>query len=193
MASSTLYKEAFSEAANMARLLGKGGAGLVGFGVAELFDGDMRSKLAVPFSNLITDAGDLYYASKAIESISPANASSPTAAVVMKLGTGSSAPTKAGATATLGAYITGSNQVFDATYPQTANLGTTLGVNAVYKVTWGAGSATNAAITEAIIANTNADATATIANTYSRVIFTAVNKGSSDTLAITWNHKFLGS
>ena len=190
---STLYKEAYAEAADLTRVLGKDTVGMVGWGVVELFDDDMRSKLAVPFCNLITDAGDLYYAGKAIALISPANATAPTAAIVMKLGTGSSAPTKASATAALGAYITGSNVVFDATYPQTANLGTTLGVNAVYKTTWIATVATNGAITEAVIANSNADATATIANTYSRVTFTAVNKGNSDTLAITWNHKFLGS
>ena len=67
-------------------------------------------------------------------------------------------------------------------------------MTAVYKTTWGAGVATNSAITEAVIVNDQAtNATTTAANTISRITFTAVNKGASDTLAITWSHKFLGA
>lgn len=185
--------DALHTALSMARELGTDGIGLVGYGVVHLQDRLGMTKELVPFANLITDAGDLYYAGKAITAIAPASAGAPTAAVVMKLGTGTVAAAKNGTNSALGAYITGSNQAFDATYPQTANLGAGLGVNAVYKTTWAAGSATNGAISEAVIANSNADATATQGNTYSRVTFTAVNKGPSDTLAITWNHKFLGS
>lgn len=168
--------------------------GLVGFGVAHLLDGDGRTKQLVPFSNLITDAGDLYYAGKMIAAIAPASPSAPTAANGMKLGTGSTAASKASTGAALGTYITASNVAFDATYPQTANLGSTLGVNAVYRTTWAAGVATNAAITEVVIVNDQAtNATSSAANTYSRAVISTVNKTAPDSLAITWNHKALGA
>jgi hypothetical protein len=168
--------------------------GMVGYGVAHLLDGDGRTKQLVPFHNLITDAGDLYYAGKAIVGISPATPSAPTAANGMKLGTGVTAASKASTGAAIGTYISGSNIAFDSTFPSTANLGTTLGVNAVYKTTWAAGTATNSAITEVGIVNDQAtNATSTAANTYSRAVVTLVNKTASDSLAITWNHKFLGA
>jgi hypothetical protein len=168
--------------------------GLVGYGVAALFDGDMQLTSLTPFSNLITDAGDLYYAGKMITAISPASPSAPTAVNGMKLGTGTTAVAKAGAGGALVTYLTASNVVFDATFPSTANLGAGLGVNAVYKTTWAAGVATNPAITEVVIVNDQAtNATTTAANTISRALITAVNKGASDTLAITWNHKALGA
>lgn len=168
--------------------------GLVGYGVITLHDERGRLKLCQPFTNLITDAGDLYYSSKGIVGISPANPSAPTAMSGMKLGTGTTAAAKSGAGGALVTYLSGSNLAFDATYPQTANLGGGLGVNMVYKTTWPAGTATNSAITEVVIVNdAGTNATSTAANTASRSVFTAVNKGASDTLAITWNHKNLGA
>lgn len=170
------------------------GLTLVGYGAITLHDERGRLIECQPFTNLITDAGDLYYAGKAIAAIAPASPAAPTAATGMKLGTGTTAAAKSGAGGALVTYLTASNVAFDATFPSTSNLGAGLGVNAVYKTTWGAGVATNSAITEAVIVNDSAtNATSTAANTYSRVVFTAVNKGASDTLAITWNHKFLGA
>lgn len=169
------------------------GVGLVGYGIAVVYDrlGDIKS--VSPFTNLVTDAGDLYYASKAIVGIAPASPSAPTAVNGMKLGTGSTAVAKAGAGGALVTYLAGSNVAFDATFPQTANLGTTLGVNAVYKTTWAAGVATSASIAEVVIVNDQAtNATSTAANSISRGLITA-NKGASDSLAVTWNHKFLGA
>jgi hypothetical protein len=166
--------------------------GIVGYGIAELFDGDGKRKQLVPFHNLITDAGDLYIAGKIITAIAPASPSAPTAANGMKLGTSSTAATKTDAG--LGTYLTASNVAFDASYPQTANLGSTLGVNAVYKTTWAAGVATSATINEVAIVNdqaTNADSTA--ANTYSHAVLTTVNKTATDSLAVTWNWKCLGA
>jgi hypothetical protein len=169
-------------------------AGSIGFGYVELFDADGRLKTRHEFRNLITDAGDLYHAQKVITAIAPASASAPTAMSGMKLGTGTTAAAKSGAGGALVTYLTASNLAFDATYPQTSNLGAGLGVTAVYKTTWGAGVATNSAITEAVIVNDSAtNATSSAANTLSRIVFTAVNKGASDTLAITWSHKFLGA
>lgn len=145
-------------------------------------------------TNLITDAGDLYYASKAIVGISPANPAAPTAMSGMKLGTGTTAAAKAGAGAALVAYISGSNNPFDATFPVIQNLGAGLGVNGQYRTTWAAGDVTNSAITEAVIVNDAAtDATTTAANTSHRIVFSAMNKLSTDSLIITWNVKLLGT
>lgn len=165
-----------------------------GFYRIEVFGPDGTLKDSREGHNLITDAGDLYYAGKAIAAISPANASAPTAMSGMKLGTGTTAVAKAGAGGALVTYLSGSNAAFDATYPQTSNLGAGLGVTAVYKTTWGAGVATNSAITEAVIVNdAGTNATTSAANTASRIVFTAIDKQAADTLAITWSHKFLGA
>lgn len=183
--------DAFHAALDAARALADG-VGIVGYGVAELFDGDGKRKKLIPFHNLITDAGDLYIAGKIITAIAPASPSAPTAANGMKLGTGSTGATKTDIG--LATYLTGSNAAFDASYPQTANLGSTLGVNAVYKTTWAAGTATSSTINEVAIVNdsaTNADSTA--ANTYSRAVLTTVNKTSTDSLAVTYNWKALGA
>ena len=169
------------------------GTGLIGYGIAELFDGDGQLKQLVPFHNLITDAGDLYVANRIVFGINSNGISAPTAANGMKLGTSSTGPTKAGATSFIGAYISGSNVAFDATYPQVANLGTTLGVNAVYRTTWAAGVATSSTINEVAIVNDQATNTlGAAASTYSRAVVTTVNKTASDCLAITYNWKSVG-
>lgn len=148
-------------------------------------------------SNLITDAGDLYYATMAIAGVSPSNTSAPTKVTGMKLGTGTTAAAKNGAGSAIVTYITGSGQVFDATYPKVNNLGAGSGVQAVYQVTYPAGTATSSAISEVSIVNdaaTNNTNGSVAANTISRVLFgTPYNKGSLDTLAIDWTHLFLGS
>ncbi|GIE35903.1 hypothetical protein Ait01nite_089480 [Actinoplanes italicus] len=186
--------DALHAALDAARALKPDGMGLVGYGIAELRDGDGRTKQLVPFRNLITDAGDLYIAGKVIVGIAPASPSAPTAANGMKLGTGGTAVAKSGAGGALVTYLTASNVAFDATYPQTANLGGGLGVNSVYRTTWAAGVATNSAITEVAIVNDQAsNATSTAGNTYSRALITTVNKGASDSLQITWNWKALGA
>lgn len=168
-------------------------SGVRGFAVIDLIGPDGVIKQRKVVKNLITDAGDDYEAKKVITSIAPANASAPTAAVCMKLGTGTTAVAKAGAGGALVTYLSGSNLAFDSTYPQTSNLGAGLGVTAVYKTTWAAGVATSSTINEAVIANDNANATSTAANTYSRILTGTVNKGAGDSLAITWSWKFLGA
>lgn len=190
-------QDAFDIAMERARAVQDEFGGIVGYGVVELRDAHGHLKGAQPFANKITDAGDLYYAQRAVAGVGTPNAAQPTLVTGMKLGTGTTAEAKAGAGAALVTYLTASNKLWtttDTTFPQTNNLGSGLGVEAVYKITWNAGEATNAAITEAVIVNDAAtNASTTAANTISRVVFTAVNKGASDTLAITWRHKFLGA
>lgn len=168
---------------------------LEGYGTAVLLDEDGQVLELLEFHNLITDAGDLYYAQKMIAAIAPASPAAPTAMTGMKLGTGSTAAAKSGAGAALVTYLTGSNVAFDATYPQTANLGGGLGVNAVYRSTWGAGVATSATINEIVIVNDSAaNATSTAGNTAARAVFgSVINKTASDSLVVTWNHKALGA
>jgi hypothetical protein len=154
----------------------------------QLYDENGELKDERRGGNLITDAGDLYYAGMAIALVTPAAPAQPTKMTGMKLGTGTTAAAKNGAGAALVTYLTGSNKAFDATFPATVNLGAGNGVQGQYKTTWGAGVATNAAITEAVIANdAGTDATSTAANTSHRIVFTAINKGAADTLVITWN------
>lgn len=168
---------------------------LKGTVLVELFDSEGNLKLEYLINNLITDAGDLYYVAQGISGVSPSLPADPTKVSGMKLGTGVTAVSKAGAGAALVTYKSGTNVAFDATYPQSLNLGSGLGVQAVYRSTFGAGVGTDAALAEVVIVNDAAvNATSTAANTISRVLFpTTINKGASDTLAVTWNHKFLGA
>jgi hypothetical protein len=168
--------------------------GITGTAVVELFGPDGELKHSETIENLITDAGDLYYATRMIALVAPGNPADATKMTGMKLGTGTTAVAKAGAGGALVTYLTATNVAFDATFPSTANLGAGLGVNAVYKTTWVPGVATNGALTEAVIVNdSGTNATSTAANTASRIVFGAVAKAAGDTLSITWNHKALGA
>ena len=166
------------------------------YGEVEIFLLDQKDRIKAHrfCTNLVTTAGDGYYAGKAITGISPANPSAPTAASGMKLGTGTTAAAKSGAGAALVTYISGSNNPFDSSYPQTEDLSGDTGFNAVYQTTWAAGDVTNSAITECVIVNdAGTDATSTAGNTYSRVTFTAIDKTATDSLIAVWKHKFLGA
>ena len=182
------FFEALVAAHDLATAKGEGQL-LIGYGVAERFDGDGKRNLLVPFANLITDTGDLYYAGKAIAAIPPASAAAPTALTGMQAGSGATAAAKNGAGAAIVTLLAG--QAFDATFPSTSNLGAGLGVNAVYKTTYAAGVATGT-VSEATITNGTIGTASTTGNTISRVTFTGIVKGAADSLAITWNHKFLG-
>lgn len=144
--------------------------------------------------NLVTTAGDEYYAKKAIANIDPANPSPPTEVTGMKLGTGSTAAAKSGAGAALVTYESASNNLFDTSFPTTEDLAADTGWNAVYQVTWAAGDVTESALREVVIVNdASTDATSSAANTISRAVFSAIDKTADDTLIIVWKHKFLGA
>lgn len=93
----------------------------------------------------------------------------------MELGTGTVAPA-AGDTA-LGTVIA-SSRVALTSKTRAANVVTLVG-------DWAAGTATNTAISEAGVFDA-----ATAGNMPSRATFTAINKGASDTLKITWTYTF---
>lgn len=172
-------------------------AGRIGYGFVDLYSPDGQRMDRQVFSNLITDAGDLYSAQCIIRGVGPVNPGAPSPGVPngMKLGTGTTAVAKNGAGGALVTYLTATNVAFDAGYAQTANLGAGLGVTSVFKTTWGAGVGTNGALAEVVIVNDQAsNATSVAANTYSRSVFgSTINKAAGDTLAVTWAWKSLGA
>ncbi len=136
---------------------------LAGHVLVELYgpDGDLKDTREV--GNLVVDTGKAH--------IADALSSSPGQSAMshMAIGTGSTSPV-AGNTA-LGTEI-----------DRNALTSRTDSTNVVtYVGNWAAGDGTNAAIAEAGIFN--AASTGTM---LARATFTAINKGASDTLAITW-------
>lgn len=163
--------------------------GIVGFGTATVYGPDGEIKQQVEFRNLITDNGDVVYATRGI-------GTGANVATGMRLGTGTTAVAKNGAGAAIVTYVTASQKAFDATFPSVATKGAGLGHRIAYQTTWAAGEATNAALAEVVITNETAltNVAGTEANTISRALLSpAVNKGADDTLEVTWNHDFLGA
>jgi hypothetical protein len=131
--------------------------------LVELFDEFGNLKVTREVHNLVVTAGKNHIADQL--SASPSQA----AMSHMALGTGSTAPA-AGDTA-LGTEI-----------DRNALTSRTDATNVVtYVGNWAAGDATNAAIAEAGIFNAASSGTM-----LARGTFTAINKGASDTLQITW-------
>ena len=166
-----------------------------GFITAILLDENGNVKSEQTIHNKITDAGDLYQATRIAAGVNSNGVSQPTLVTGMKLGTGTTAEAKNGAGAAIVTYLTGSNQGLDSGYPQVNNLGACLGVNVSYQATWPAGTATSTTINEVVIVNdSSTNATSTAANTISRGVFgSTINKLSTDTLIVVWNHKQLGA
>jgi hypothetical protein len=147
---------------------------------------DERGKLVSrqEVHNLITDVGDIYCAAKMF--------SSPTAAAGMKLGTATTAAAKNGAGAFVAAadYISGSAQAFDGTYPKVGASNNIV----QFRVTWAAGTATNATINRVgIVDNTTDAGEANAAHTFATAVFSTENKAANHTLVATWTWAFLGS
>jgi len=142
--------------------------GLVGSVYVELFDEDGDLKDVRDEHNLIVTTG--------VTAIIERLDSSPTTSqpTHMAVGTGSTAPA-AGNTA-LGAEIATTGR-------QALTSNTSSGAVLTMVANWAAGQATNSAIAEAGVFN--ASSTGTL---YSRATFTAINKGASDTLQITWTY-----
>jgi hypothetical protein len=188
----TAFSDAQDEAYKRALELGRDGAGIVGYGVVHLLDADGKTKELVPFANTITDAGDTYYATRGGAGVNSNGVAQPTLITGMQIGAGSTAVSKAGGTGvTVGSYLFG--QALDATYPQIAAIGVNLGTQITYKATYGAGNGTGTVTEAAIVNGTVTTASLPAANVLARTVFAGITKGAADTLAITWNHKFLGA
>lgn len=162
---------------------------VLGHGFWELFDenGDLRDR--GDFKNLITQVGDQYYGERAAGIASP-----PAQVTGMQLGTGTTAVAKTGAGAAVVTYITSSAVAIDGSFPTSALSGSSRRIQ--WKTTWGAGVATATGISEVVLINQSVgtNSAAAAAATVSRALLSpTVNKGASDTLAITWNHDLLGA
>src|SRR6185503_15504992 len=96
---------------------------VVGTITIQLFDENGDLKEEQEFHNKITDAGDLYQATRIGAGVNSNGVSQPTLVTGMKLGTGTTAEAKSGAGAALVTYLTASNVSFNAGYPQVNNLG----------------------------------------------------------------------
>jgi hypothetical protein len=138
--------------------------------------------------NIITQVGDEYYGERAAGIASP-----PDQVTGMRLGTGVTTPSKTGAGAAIGTYVSGSDKAIDGSYPQSSLVS---GLRRItWVTTWVAGEATSNNISEVVLTNETpiTDVAGTAANTISRALLSPVaNKGASDTLTVTWNHD-LGS
>lgn len=164
--------------------------GLRGYVTAELRgpDGELRGYCTT--RNLITQVGDEYYGNRASGA-----GTQPAQVTGMKLGTGSTAPAKTGAGASLGAsYLTDSDQAIEAGFP-TSSLN--VGARRIsWRAIWAAGKATTGSpITECVIVNdVLADATTPEANTIARALLTGIgSKGVDDTLTVNWHHDAEGA
>jgi hypothetical protein len=162
-------------------------------GFAAHLDGDPLARVGdlthLEFKNLITQIGDQYYGERAAGIASP-----PAQVTGMQLGTGSTAVAKTGAGAAVVTYVSGSNVAIDASWPTSALSGSSRRIQ--WKTTWAAGVATANNIAEVVLINQNiaTNSGAAAAATISRALLSpTVNKGASDTLAVTWNHDLLGA
>lgn len=149
-------------------------------------DGDLLHEL-VP--NLVTQVGDQYYGERASGIGSP-----PGQITGMQLGTGTTAVAKTGAGAAIVTLVASSLVAIDGGFPTSSLSGSSRRIQ--WKTTWAAGTATANSIAEVAIGNqsTGVQTAMPAANTIARALLSpTVNKGASDTLAVTWNHDLLGA
>lgn len=138
----------------------------------------------IPGKNIITDAGDQYYAEGAVGSPSWTVAG-------MRLGTGTTAPTKADTDVTT--FLTGSEKAIDTGYPTTNDTdadNTGAGVDVVtWRVSYGTAEANGTGIAEGAIV----DNLTTPTKALTHFLFSAAfDKTSNDTLKVIVNHTFNG-
>jgi hypothetical protein len=156
---------------------------LRGHGVAEVHGPDGELKASIAFSNLITAVGEQRYAEAGAMA-------SPSVAVPtgMQLGTGTTAPAKTGAGSSIGTLVASSLLPLNGT--PTSSVPSSVR-RITYATTWAAGTATANGIAEVALVNqsigtqTAAPASSTIARA---LLSPAVNKGSADSLTVTWHH-----
>lgn len=141
------------------------------------------------FGNLVTEVGDQMYAERGAGIVTAPNA--PTG---MRLGTGTAEPTKSGANAALGTYVSGSTKAFDSSFPLSSAVGDVRRIT--YQCTWAAGVATATGIAEVVITNQTGptEGAGAEANTIARALLRPpVSKSASDQMLIVWHHDVLGA
>ncbi len=138
--------------------------------------------------NLVTDYGDQFIAER--EYLDATDVISG-----MRLGTGSTAASKAGAGGAIVTYISGSQEALDATATD-SDLGAGSGHRTQYVCTWIAGDVTNSAIAETVLTNETpiTDVAGAVGNTVARFVFAStIDKQAADQLVVTWQLDKLGA
>lgn len=133
--------------------------------------------------NIVTAVGDGIYTSRAV------SGTSSTFVNGMKLGTGSTAPSKSGAGAVLSSYVPDSNQTLSG--QPSIN-----GSSVTYSAEWGKGKATTESpITEvALIMDEEVDGPSPSSSVVARALVSEIpKKGPEDVVIINWTHNFLGT
>jgi len=161
---------------------------IVGFVQARLFGPDGNLKQLEQGYNLVTDHGDEHVGERMYDD---------TYDIVtgMRLGTGATAASKAGAGAAIVTYETGSQEALDAV-PVGVDKGAGLGWRVPHICTWIAGDVTETVLAEVVLTDETAltDVAGTAANTVARFVFGAtIDKQAGDSLEVTWNIDFLGA
>ncbi len=163
----------------------------VGFGgivTVKLRGPDGKIKYEEQAYNLVTDYGDDMVATRTIlDAIEVVTG--------MKLGTGATAASKAGAGGTLVTYISGSQEALDAPAGE-ATKGAGSGWRITYICTWIAGDVTNGAIAEVVLTNETplTDVNSALTDVVARFVFGAtIDKQAGDSLEVTWQMDFLGA
>jgi hypothetical protein len=157
--------------------------------IAVLRDPLLESDIVIPGLNLVTNAGDEYYAESSVAE-TPTN-DFDAAAAGFRLGTGSAAATKTDTDVTT--EDAAGRKATDATYPRTSDPdgdNTGSGIDIVtWRVSYTTGEANITGIREGAICDNRTTPTAALTHF---VFGAAFNKTSSDTLKIFANHEMLG-
>ncbi len=158
--------------------------------IVELFGPDGVLKDHLIGDNLVTDAGD--------ENLTKRIATGDTEEIAtgMKLGTGATAASKAGAGSLLVTYESGSQEALDTSPPATSDKGAGLGYRVTYICTWVAGDVTETALAEVILSHETpiTDVTDIAADVIARFVFgSTIDKQAGDELVVTWNVDLLGA
>jgi hypothetical protein len=89
------------------------------------------------------------------------------------------------------------SKAIDSTWPQSSQPGgVTTARQIQWQTSWAAGQVTVNGLNEVVLTNETslADTIGTTGNSIARALLSpSVNKGASDTLAVTWNHSLLGA
>jgi len=159
-----------------------------GHGVVQVHGPDGQVKQTVEFTNLITAVGEQRYAEAGALG-SSATVAQPTG---MQLGTGTTAPAKTGSGSSIGTVV--ANSLVPLAGTPTSSVPSSAR-RVTYVCNWAAGTATVNGIGEVALVNqaTGTQTAAPASSTIARALLSpVVNKGSADSLSITWHHD-LGS
>ena len=131
--------------------------------------------------NLVTRFGDQWYMERAV------GINAHPDVYGMKLGTGTTTPSKTGAGSLIGTYLTGSIRPFDVRSPSSALQGEQRRI--IYQCRYPAGVVTDSAITEVVLTTSDADSAGTDITTIARALFdSAINKAADTELVVVWYH-----